>query len=252
MWVKEAELASLFVSCAQHMHQMGASHMRPTPPLPWHTHAAAFVHISQMLGGVHQRGGRRGARRAAHREQAGPEPFGRSLLKLSSLCTCAGRQERAGSSLRGHAIVGANGISGQVFLAVPYFGEFQYHRRRTPLTRRRMAAVHTATMAYVRISNAPSLVLEVKLELHRLQALERLLERGGPHLQVVAERLCAGCQLGVVAHLLPARRGAAGDREGSSRDPAVEFGDCPGHTSGRYEQATASGGPGLCGARVCS
>ena len=115
VWVKEAELASLFVSCAQHMHQMGASHMRPTPPLPWHTHAAAFVHISQMLGGVHQRGGRRGARRAAHREQAGPEPFGRSLLKLSSLCTCAGRQERAGSSLRGHAIVGANGISGQVF-----------------------------------------------------------------------------------------------------------------------------------------
>ena len=115
VWVKEAELASLFVSCARNMHQMGASHMRPTPPLPWHTHAAAFVHISQMLGGVHQRGGRRGARRAAHREQAGPEPFGRSLLKLSSLCTCAGRQERAGSSLRGHAIVGANGISGQVF-----------------------------------------------------------------------------------------------------------------------------------------
>ena len=115
VWVKEAELASLFVSCAQHMHQMGASHMPPTPPLPWHTHAAAFVHISQMLGGVHQRGGRRGARRAAHWGQAGPEPFGRSLLKLSSLCTCAGRQERAGSSLRGHAIVGANGISGHVF-----------------------------------------------------------------------------------------------------------------------------------------
>ena len=114
VWVKEAELASLFVSCAQHMHQMGASHMRPTPPLPWHTHVAAFVHISQMLGGVHQRGGRRGARRAAHRGRAGPEPFGRSLLKLSSLCTCAGRRERAGSSLRAGAIVGANGISGQV------------------------------------------------------------------------------------------------------------------------------------------
>ena len=109
-WVEEAELASLFVSSVRNMACMGASHMRPPLPLPGHTHATAFVHIAQMLGGVHQRGGRRGARRAAHRERVGPERFGRSLLKLTSSCRSAGRRERAGCCLRAGAMVGSTGI----------------------------------------------------------------------------------------------------------------------------------------------
>ena len=57
--------------------------------------ADAFVHASHLMGGVHQRGGRRAAHRAAHRGAVGPERSGRSILKLTALCRCAGPQEAA-------------------------------------------------------------------------------------------------------------------------------------------------------------
>ncbi len=69
--------------------------MRLPTSLPGHTHAAAFVHVSHLMGGVHQRGGRRAAHRAAHRGAVGPERSGRSILKLTSLCRCAGPREAA-------------------------------------------------------------------------------------------------------------------------------------------------------------
>ena len=89
--------------------------MRLPTPLPGHAHAAAFVQVSHLLGGVRQRGSSRAARRAAHRGAVGPERFARSLVKLASLYRCTGRRERSGCALRAGAIVGANGISGQVF-----------------------------------------------------------------------------------------------------------------------------------------
>ena len=99
----------------RHMAQMGASHMRlPTSP-PGHTHAPAFVHVSHLMGGVHQRGGRRAAHRAAHRGAVGPERSGRSILKLTSLCRCAGPREAAFCILRAMRHRGCYGISGRVF-----------------------------------------------------------------------------------------------------------------------------------------
>ena len=62
--------------------------------------AHAFVHASHLMGGVHQRGGRRAAHRAEHRGAVGPERSGRSILKLTSLCRCAGPQEAAFCVLR--------------------------------------------------------------------------------------------------------------------------------------------------------
>ena len=97
------------------MAQMEASHMRLPTSLPGHTHAAAFVHVSHLMGGVHQRGGRRAAHRAAHRGAVGPERSGRSILKLTSLCRCAGPQEAAFCVLRAMRHRGCNGISGRVF-----------------------------------------------------------------------------------------------------------------------------------------
>ena len=62
--------------------------------------ADVFVHASHLMGGVHQRGGRRAAYRAAHRGAVGPERSGRSILKITSLCRCAGPQEAAFCVLR--------------------------------------------------------------------------------------------------------------------------------------------------------
>ena len=89
--------------------------MRLPTSLPGHTHAAAFVHVSHLMGGVHQRGGRRAAHRAAHRGAVGPERSGRSILKLTSLCRCAGPREAAFCILRAMRHRGCNGISGRVF-----------------------------------------------------------------------------------------------------------------------------------------
>ena len=97
------------------MAQMEASHMRLPTSLPGHTHAAAFVHVSHLMGGVHQRGGRRAAHRAAHRGAVGPERSGRSILKITSLCRCAGPQEAAFCVLRAMRHRGCYGISGRVF-----------------------------------------------------------------------------------------------------------------------------------------
>ena len=94
---------------------MEASHMRLPTSLPGHTHAAAFVHVSHLMGGVHQRGGRRAAHRAAHRGAVGPERSGRSILKLTSLCRCAGPREAAFCILGAMRHRGCNGISGRVF-----------------------------------------------------------------------------------------------------------------------------------------
>ena len=88
--------------------------MRLPTSLPGHTHAAAFVHVSHLMGGVHQRGGRRAAHRAAHRGAVGPERSGRSILKLTSLCRCAGPQEAAFCILRAMRHRGCYGISGRV------------------------------------------------------------------------------------------------------------------------------------------
>ena len=93
---------------------MEASHMRLPTSLPGHTHAAAFVHVSHLMGGVHQRGGRRAAHRAAHRGAVGPERSGRSILKLTSLCRCAGPREAAFCILGAMRHRGCNGISGRV------------------------------------------------------------------------------------------------------------------------------------------
>ena len=73
--------------------------------------ADAFVHASHLMGGVHQRGGRRAAHRAAHRGAVGPERSGRSILKLTSLCRCAGPREAAFCILRASAIVGGTGLA---------------------------------------------------------------------------------------------------------------------------------------------
>ena len=100
------------------MAQMEASHMRLPTSLPGHTHAAAFVHVSHLMGGVHQRGGRRAAHRAAHRGAVGPERSGRSILKLTSLCRCAGPREAAFCILRAMRHRGCNGISGRVVITV--------------------------------------------------------------------------------------------------------------------------------------
>ena len=77
--------------------------------------ADAFVHASHLMGGVHQRGGRRAAHRAAHRGAVGPERSGRSILKLTSLCRCAGPREAAFCILRAMRHRGCNRISGRVF-----------------------------------------------------------------------------------------------------------------------------------------
>ena len=77
--------------------------------------ADVFVHASHLMGGVHQRGGRRAAHRAAHRGAVGPERSGRSILKLTSLCRCAGPREAAFCILRAMRHRGCNGISGRVF-----------------------------------------------------------------------------------------------------------------------------------------
>ena len=76
--------------------------------------ADAFVHASHLMGGVHQRGGRRAAHRAAHRGAVGPERSGRSILKITSLCRCAGPQEAAFCVLRAMRHRGCYGISGRV------------------------------------------------------------------------------------------------------------------------------------------
>ena len=96
------------------MAQMEASHMRLPTSLPGHTHAAAFVHVSHLMGGVHQRGGRRAVHRAAHRGAVGPERSGRSILKLTSLYRCAGPREAAFCILGAMRHRGCNGISGRV------------------------------------------------------------------------------------------------------------------------------------------
>ena len=95
--------------------------MRLPTSLPGHTHAAAFVHVSHLMGGVHQRGGRRAAHRAAHRGAVGPERSGRSILKLTSLCRCAGPREAAFCILRAmrHLIVGVTGLA-DAFLSTVY------------------------------------------------------------------------------------------------------------------------------------
>ena len=77
--------------------------------------ADAFVHASHLMGGVHQRGGRRAAHRAAHRGAVGHERSGRSILKLTSLCRCAGPQEAAFCVLRAMRHRGCYGIGGRVF-----------------------------------------------------------------------------------------------------------------------------------------
>ena len=77
--------------------------------------ADAFVHASHLMGGVHQRGGRRAAHRAAHRGAVGPERSGRSILKITSLCRCAGPQEAAFCVLRAMRHRGCYGIGGRVF-----------------------------------------------------------------------------------------------------------------------------------------
>ena len=92
--------------------------MRLPTSLPGHTHAAAFVQVSHLMGGVHQRGGRRAAHRAAHRGAVGPERSGRSILKLTSLCRCAGPREAAFCILRAMRHRGCNGISGRVLSTV--------------------------------------------------------------------------------------------------------------------------------------
>ena len=77
--------------------------------------ADVFVHASHLMGGVHQRGGRRAAHRAAHRGTVGPERSGRSILKITSLCRCAGPQEAAFCVPRAMRHRGCYGISGRVF-----------------------------------------------------------------------------------------------------------------------------------------
>ena len=77
--------------------------------------ADVFVHASHLMGGVHQRGGRRAAYRAAHRGAVGPERSGRSILKITSLCRCAGPQEAAFCVLRAMRHRGCYGIGGRVF-----------------------------------------------------------------------------------------------------------------------------------------
>ena len=73
--------------------------------------ADVFVHASHLMGGVHQRGGRRAAHRAAHRGAVGPERSGRSILKITSLCRCAGPQEAAFCVLRAMRHRGCYGTS---------------------------------------------------------------------------------------------------------------------------------------------
>ena len=117
--------------------------MRLPTSLPGHTHAAAFVHVSHLMGGVHQRGGRRAAHRAAHRGAVGPERSGRSILKLTSLCRCAGPREAAFCILRAMRHRGCNRISGRansvksvsltcskLFLSVPELGRWGLKRGR--------------------------------------------------------------------------------------------------------------------------
>ena len=87
--------------------------------------AHAFVHASHLMGGVHQRGGRRAAHRAAHRGAVGPERSGRSILKLTSLCRCAGPQEAAFCVLRAMRHRGCYGISGRVLQHRVALGRFE-------------------------------------------------------------------------------------------------------------------------------
>ena len=132
--------------------------MRLPTPLPGHTHAAAFVHVSHLMGGVHQRGGRRAAHRAAHRGAVGPERSGRSILKLTSLCRCAGPQEAAFCVLRAMRHRGCYGISGRVFEhRVGFFVSFDRDARysartRPPGTRRHRRPLLAAPLS----SSAPA------------------------------------------------------------------------------------------------
>ena len=103
--------------------------------------ADAFVHASHLMGGVHQRGGRRAAHRAAHRGAVGPERSGRSILKITSLCRCAGPQEAAFCVLRAMRHRGCYGISGRVF---EHRG---VSRIRNPRTHRRPR--HTQTHSHI-------------------------------------------------------------------------------------------------------
>ena len=103
-----------FSQCAT-MDQKCLPSWRNPARYPTSHDADVFVHASHLMGGVHQRGGRRAAYRAAHRGTVGPERSGRSILKITSLCRCAGPQEAAFCVLRAMRHRGCYGISGRVF-----------------------------------------------------------------------------------------------------------------------------------------
>ena len=118
--------------------------------------ADAFVHASHLMGGVHQRGGRRAAHRAAHRGAVGPERSGRSILKLTSLCRCAGPQEAAFCVLRAMRHRGCYGIGGRVFehrggSAWPGEKALRSQRRSAPTRTAHAAAAHKRSPARLRM-----------------------------------------------------------------------------------------------------
>ena len=157
------------MSCGRHMAQMEASHMRLPTSLPGHTHAAAFVHVSHLMGGVHQRGGRRAAHRAAHRGAVGPERSGRSILKLTSLCRCAGPREAAFCILGAMRHRGCNGISGRV-------SEHRAARGRSPV------------LAYTQVFFGLRRYYEPQISLRRPLILNKFDQKFSSHVPPVVRR----------------------------------------------------------------
>ena len=120
--------------------------------------ADAFVHASHLMGGVHQRGGRRAAHRAAHRGAVGPERSGRSILKLTSLCRCAGPQEAAFCVLRAMRHRGCYGIGGRVFEHRAGKRRITLHSRpppRTTIKKRAFRALFWFCLSDTRSAKAP-------------------------------------------------------------------------------------------------
>ena len=148
--------------------------------------ADAFVHASHLMGGVHQRGGRRAAHRAAHRGAVGPERSGRSILKITSLCRCAGPQEAAFCVLRAMRHRGCYGISGRVFEhrvlpEIPARAGLQSRAgtglSRSPAPRKRSATTQTTHTA-LRRGSCCTLCSRLRPQLRRWKAASEAPQRG--------------------------------------------------------------------------
>ena len=135
--------------------------------------ADAFVHASHLMGSVHQRGGRRAAHRAAHRGAVGPERSGRSILKITSLCRCAGPQEAAFCVLRAMRHRGCYGIGGRVF---EHRDRFQDPRSKGVGARQPYRAI-VAVVPFRRVHRA------------RPVAIQPRTSHSAPHWQVCSELL---------------------------------------------------------------